>query len=462
MANDAVIVGGGPAGYTAAIRIAQLGGRAIVVEERNLGGVCANLGCIPTKAMQASVRLLEGMRRAERHGGVCTGSNYTEMIRRRNRVVDITVRGIERLLESYDIPVIRGTAEVISSKSVEVNSEGQVQSLEAKNVVIATGSRPQELEALKPDGVRVLTSDDVLTLDRPPASLIVVGGGAIGVEFATIFNPLGTEVTVLEKMGRLVPSEDWETSELLKRAMGRRGIAVETDCEVLRLKKEGLGIRGTAGPRTIQADGILVAVGRRPRYKAEELLRLGIKFTSQGIAVDWGMETNMKGVYAIGDVTGPPFLAHAAHAEGLVCAENIMGRKARIDLSKVPNCIYTIPEAASIGVRTNSLEDERGFKVGRSPFAANGEARARGETEGFVKVFVRREDNALAGAHIVGPGATEIVATAGLAMAMGATTDKIRECIVAHPTCAEAFIEAIRDVDGEALQQLRSRIPREH
>jgi len=453
MQNDAIIVGGGPAGYTAAIRIAQLGGRAAVIERERLGGACTNLGCIPTKTMQASVKFLQGMKGAGRHG--VERIDYGEMVRRRERVVDVSARGIERLLESYDISVMRGDAEITSRNAVKVTAGDQRRALDAKNIVIATGSLPQELEKVRRDGERVLSSDDVLTLDSPPGNLAIIGAGAIGVEFATIFNALGTEITILEKMDRVVPSEDWEISDSLRKIMSRRGIRILTNCDVIGLDDDGLEIHMADGGGKIKAEKILLATGRRPRFRPEELARLGISFTARGILVDRRMETNVSGIYAIGDVTGPPFLAHAAQAEGLVCAENIMGRGAEIDLSRVPNCIYTIPEAASIGVRTNSAEGEREFKVGRSLFASNGEARARGETEGFVKVLVEKKGNALVGTHILGPGATEIVAAAGLAMTFGATTDRIRDCIIAHPTFAEAFIEAIRDSVGEALDKVR-------
>jgi len=453
MQNDAIIIGGGPAGYTAAIRIAQLGGRAVLVEKYRLGGVCTNLGCIPTKTMQASVKLLEGAKRVDRHD--VERIDYGEIVRRRERVVNISARGIERLLESYDISVMRGEAEIASGTSVEVTVGDQRRALEAKNVVIATGSLPQELEKIRRDGKRVLFSDDVLALGSPPETMAIIGAGAIGVEFATIFNSLGTEITILEKMARIVPSEDWEISDSLKKIMNRRGIRILTNCDVMGLDDDGLEIHVADGGGKIRAEKILVAVGRRPRFSPEELAKFGIRFTARGIVVDRRMETNVKGIYAIGDVTGPPFLAHAAQAEGLVCAENIMGRGAEIDLSKVPNCIYTIPEAASIGVGTNSVEEEREFKVGKSLFASNGEARARGEIEGFVKVLVEKESNALVGTHVLGPGATGIVAAAGLAMTFGATTDRIMDCIIAHPTFAEAFIEAVRDAAGEALDKMR-------
>jgi len=454
MQNDAVIIGGGPAGYTAAIRIAQLGGRAVLVEKEWVGGVCTNLGCIPTKSMQASVRLLEEVKRSVGHPVELI--DYGEIVRRRKRAVDISAKGIERLLSSYGISVMLGEAAIASGTSVEVVAGDLGRDhIEARNIVIATGSVPQGLERIRRDGKRVLYSDDVLALDGPPESMAIIGGGAMGVEFATIFNALGTEITILEKMDRILPSEDWEISDSLRKIMNRRGIRISTNCDVIGLDDDGLEIRVADRSDKIRAEKILVAVGRRPRFRPEELTRLGIAFTARGIAVDRRMETNVKGIYAIGDVTGPPFLAHAAKAEGLVCAENVMGREAKVDLSKVPNCIYTIPEAAGIGVRTDSAEGERGFKVGKSNFASNGEARARGETEGFVKVLVEKEGDALAGAHVLGPGATEIVAAASLAMAFGATADRIGGCIIAHPTLAEAFIEAVRDAAGEALDKVR-------
>jgi dihydrolipoamide dehydrogenase len=457
MANDAVIVGGGPAGYAAAIKIAQLGGSATLVEREKLGGVCANLGCIPTKAMQASIKIFERLRKAERFAIHLSNESidFAGMLQRRDRLVEASVKGIEKLLESYGINLVWGEAKILSKNSVEVSSAGQTQRIEAKNVVIATGSMPLEIQTLRPDKERVLSSDDILALDAPPESLVIVGGGVIGMEFATIFNAFGTRITVLEKMERILPSEDWEISEFMKKRMGRIGVKVMTGCQVKGLGRSGLEVKTKDGMEEIQSEKVLVAVGRKPRINPEELSRLGVKFTYRGIEVDWKMETSVKGIYAIGDVTGQLFLAHAAFAEGIVCAQNIMGRDARIDLGKVPSCLYTVPEAASVGIRTGGSEEERAFKVGRSPFVANAEARALDETEGFVKVLIDRESNVLVGAHAVGPSAVEIIATATVAATLGADAAKLKECIIAHPTVTETFIEAVRDADREALHAPR-------
>ncbi|MGQ9513649.1 MAG: dihydrolipoyl dehydrogenase [Thermoproteota archaeon] len=463
MVSDAVIIGGGPAGYVAAIKIAQLGGRPTLIEKDKLGGVCANLGCIPTKVMHASIKYLEQLKRAENLNLKIKipsqpqgeSINFSEILRRRRRAVEISVKGIEKLLESYGIPVIWGEAKVVSNTSVEVNTKGQKKRIETKNVVIATGSLPQELESLRPDGYRILTSDDILALDSPPESLAIVGGGIIGVEFATIFNALGTKITILEKMERVLPSEDWEISDFMRKRMSRAGIEVITGCQIGGAGKDGLEVKTEDGTKKIRSEKILVAVGRKPRINAEEFSKLGVRFTARGISVDPRMETNVKGIYAIGDVTGPPYLAHVAFTEGIVCAQNIMGREAKIDLSKVPSCIYSIPEAASFGVRNSRREEDRNFKVGRSNFASNAEARALGETEGFVKVLIYRESDTLVGAHAVGPSVTEIIATATVAATLGANTVKLKECIIAHPTMTETLLEAIRDADREAIHSLR-------
>jgi len=457
MANDAVIIGGGPAGYAAAIKIAQLGGSVTLVEKEKLGGVCANLGCIPTKAMQASIKIFERLRKAERFAIHLSNESidFAGMLQRRDRLVEASVKGIEKLLESYGINVVWGEAKILSKNSVEVSSAGQTHRIEAKNVVIATGSMPLEIQTLRPDKERVLNSDDILALDAPPESLVIVGGGVIGMEFATIFNAFGTRITVLEKMERILPSEDWEISEFMKKRMGRIGVKVMTGCQVKRLGRSGLEVKTRDGMEEIQSEKVLVAVGRKPRINPEELSRLGVKFTYRGIEVDRKMETSVKGIYAIGDATGQLFLAHAAFAEGIVCAQNIMGRDARIDLGKVPSCLYTVPEAASVGIRTGGSEEERAFKVGRFPFVANAEARALDETEGFVKVLIDRESNVLVGAHAVGPSAVEIIATATVAAALGADAAKLKECIIAHPTVTETFIEAVRDADREALHAPR-------
>ncbi|MEM2885208.1 MAG: dihydrolipoyl dehydrogenase [Thermoproteota archaeon] len=451
--KDAVIIGGGPGGYAAAIKIAQLGGEAVIVEKGRLGGVCANYGCIPTKAMQASVKLLERLRRAERFAIHLENESisYAEIVKRRERLVDASVRGIERLLDSYGIPVVMGVGEPLSKSSVKVSEGGQTRRIEAKNVVLATGSLPQGMRELEFDGERVLTSDDMLALNAPPESLTIVGGGAVGLEFATIFKALGTRITVLEKMERILPSEDWEVSEFMRRRMGRAGIEVMTGCQVKGLGRDGLEVKTREGTKAIWSEKILVAIGRKPRINPGELARLGVKFSDRGIEVDRRMETNVKGIYAVGDVTGQPFLAHAAFAEGMACARNVMGGEAKIDLGKVPSCVYTIPEAASVGITTGGIEEESGYKVGRFPFAANAEARALDETEGFVKVLVDRESNALVGAHAVGPAAAEIIAAATVAIALGADAGKMKECVIAHPTVTEALIEAVRDADREAL-----------
>lgn len=428
---DGVIIGGGPAGYSCAVRIAQLGGKAIVVEKQELGGVCANRGCIPTKALHATAKLLDKLGKAGNYGVEAKFSyDFPKVMERKERVVKTTVMCLKKLMESHGIEVVKGTGRIISKNEVRIEETGKI--LKAKNIVIATGSAPVSIP-----GIECISSDEILGLDRAPKRLLIIGGGVIGVEFATIFSRLGSQVTIVEMMERIIPAEDEEVSKALATSMEKDGMRIFVSSKVEKVSGNKAFIKTKEKAFEEEFDKILVAVGRKPNIP-EELRALGIKYEKNGILVDGSMQTNVKGVFAAGDVTGS-YLAHVAFEQGIVAAENMMGRKSVIECKAIPACIFTIPEIASVGKR------ESGCMEGRAQFAASGKARAMGETRGFVKVFAK--DGKLVSVSIIGENATELIAEAALIISQGIPINKIRKIIHAHPTLSETFMEALENLE---------------
>jgi dihydrolipoamide dehydrogenase len=428
---DAAIIGGGPAGYSCAVKVAQLGGKAVIVEKEELGGVCTNRGCIPTKTLHATAKLIDKMRKAGDLGVDAKFSfDFGKVMERKDRVVKTSVMGIRKLLENHGIEVVKGTGKIASKNEVRIEDAGRT--IKAKNIVIATGSGPVSIP-----GIEGITSTEMLGLKRAPKKLLIIGGGVTGVEFAAIFSRLGSEVTVVEMMERIIPAEDEEISEALRRTMERDGTRIFTSSKVEKVSK-GRAVIRTAG-KTFEEhfDAVLVSVGRRPNIPSE-IDSLGIKHGKNGISVDEKMQTNVGNVYAIGDVSGGPQLAHAAYEEGIVAAENIMGRGSSIDYRTVPVCIFTIPEIASAGKR------EPGCKTGKALFVASGKARALGETQGFVKVFVKGWK--LISVSIIGENATELIAEAALIISQNIPINKIRRITHAHPTLSESLVEALENL----------------
>lgn len=460
--SDVVIVGGGPAGYVAAIRASQLGGKVILIEKDALGGTCLNRGCIPTKALLHSVEILEAVRRGK-DCGVSVGEliiDFTKIMSRKDAVVKTLVTGVQYLMKSNAIEVIKGTGRLISPTEVEVDS-GQQEAVRATGIVLAPGSVPSVVPIPGVNGSGVITSDDALQLSEIPQSLLVIGGGAIGVEFATIFAKLGTEVTIVEMLPQIIPTEDHELSVSLKQALEKDGIKIFTGAQVSRIEDDPEGdklvsVATGEGEQKLTAELVLVAVGRKSNIKGLGLEKIGIKTERGSITVNDRMETNIPGIYAAGDAIGGILLAHVASAEGEVAVENAMGKESVIDYKVVPRCIYTMPEVAAVGLTESQAREEGlNLKVGRFPFTANPRALILGQPDGFVKVLSDAKSEEIFGVHIFGPQATELISEATLAIKMEATVSEISSTIHAHPTLSEAIRETALDAEGIAVHMSR-------
>ncbi len=460
--SDVVIVGGGPAGYVAAIRASQLGGKVILIEKDALGGTCLNRGCIPTKALLRSVEILESARGGKDYG-VSVGElsiDFTKMMSHKDAVVNTLVTGVQYLMRSNAIEVIRGTGKVISSTEVEVDS-GQQEAVRGARIVLTPGSVPSVVPIPGADGSGVITSDDALQLSEIPQSLLVIGGGAIGVEFATIFAKLGTKVTIVEMLPQIIPTEDQELSISLRRVLERDGIKIFTSAQVGRIEDDPEGdklISVVTGEdeQKLTAELVLMAVGRKSNIEGLGLERVGIKTERGSIAVNDRMETNIPGIYAAGDAIGGIQLAHVAFAEGEVAVENALGKDSVIDYKVVPRCIYTMPEVAAVGLTESQAREEGlNLKVGRFPFTANPRALILGQPDGFVKVLSDAKSGEIFGIHIFGSQATELISEAALAMKMKATVSEISSTIHAHPTLSEAIRETALDAQGMVIHMPR-------
>jgi len=460
--SDVVIVGGGSAGYVAAIRASQLGGKVILIEKDALGGTCLNRGCIPTKALLHSVEILELLRGGKEYG-VSVGElsiDFTKMMSRKDAVVNTLVTGVQYLMRSNAIEVIKGAGKVISPTEVEVDS-GQQEAVRAARIVLTPGSVPSVVPIPGVDGSGVITSDDALQLSEIPQSLLVIGGGAIGVEFATIFAKLGTRVTIVEMLPQIIPTEDQELSISLRRVLERDGIKIFTSAQVSRIEDDPEGDKLISvvtgeGEQKLTAELVLVAVGRKSNIEGLGLERVGIKTERGSIAVNDRMETNIPGIYAAGDAIGGILLAHVASAEGEVAVENALGKDSVIDYKVVPRCIYTMPEVAAVGLTESQAREEGlNLKVGKFPFTANPRAVILGQPGGFVKVLSDAKSGEIFGIHIFGPQATELISEATLAMKMEATVSEISSTIHAHPTLSEAIRETALDAEGMVVHMPR-------
>jgi len=461
---DVAIIGAGPGGYVAAIRASQMAGKVVVIEKDELGGTCVNKGCIPTKALLASVRLLNSVKKGSEFGikSVEFSVDFSIMTKRKERVVRQLVNGIAQLFKSYGIKLIKGEGrltERIKDKLIEIEVEkddGSVEKVIAKKLIVATGSVPAHIPGISIDERDVITSDQALELEEVPSSLLIVGGGVIGVEFASIFNSLGSKVTIVELLERIIPTEDGEISEELKKFLVRSGIEVNTGVKVREIVsdngKRKVIMETPRGSEERVAKKVLIATGRRPYTEGLGLEKTGIRLEKGRILVDERMETNLPGIFAIGDVVGGVLLAHVASAEGIVASENAMGNQLKIDYRVIPNCIYSIPEVASVGLSEDRAR-EMGYEVsvGRFPFLASAKATILGERIGMVKIVADRRTDEILGIHIVGPDATELIGEASLAIKARVTTKDLERIIHAHPTLSEVIFEAAHDVHGEAI-----------
>ncbi|MDE1858272.1 MAG: dihydrolipoyl dehydrogenase [Thaumarchaeota archaeon] len=461
---DVAIVGGGPGGYVCGIRAAQLGLKTVVVEADRLGGECVNYGCIPSKSLITVSKLLDKVKEAEKYGLRVSGASvdFVQMQKWKSEVVSRLVGGIEFLLRGYHATVIIGEAQVTSKGVLSVATANGAEQVSCKNLVIATGTRTSSLPGLEFDGDLVISSKEGLEQKRAPDRLLIVGGGAIGLEFASMFQKLGSHITVVEIMDQLLPGADPEVVRVVHRKLEGRGSKVYLKSKVARINKRGseadVDVETPDGKVTLTVDKILVSVGRKPRTEKMNLQSLGVQTDPRGyIMTNDKMQTNVPGVYAIGDVRGPPLLAHKASKEGIVAAECIAGLPSAADWKVVPDAVFCDPEVASVGL-TEAKAVEAGYKVKKSrfQFAALGRALSAGEPEGFVKVVSNEEGGLVLGVQIVGPEASNLISEAALAIEMGATVDDIALTVHPHPTLPEALMEASESAAGHPIHQLKT------
>ncbi len=452
---DVAVVGTGPGGYVAAIRCAQLGLRVAAVEDDRPGGVCLNWGCIPTKALLRNAEVVHLIRRAGDFGVRVQGmeADYAEAIRRSRGVADRMAKGVEFLFRKNKITLFPGTGRLAGPTTVDVKGKSGTETLEARAVILATGSEPKSLPGVAIDEQRVLSSNGAVRQERAPRSLVVIGAGAVGVEFADVYAAYGTQVTLLEALPRIVPVEDEEVSAQLARSFSRRGITVQTGVKVQSVTAGGPGVVVETEGGRIEAEQVLMAVGRGARVAGIGLDRLGVAVERGFVKVSPRMETSVKGIYAIGDMAGPPLLAHKAMAEGVVAAEAIAGRDPRpLDYTNIPSCTYCRPQVASLGLtEARARENGREVSVGKFPFTASGKAVALGETEGFVKVVADKATGEILGVHILGPEATEIIHEFAVGRTLEATLEEMIHTVHAHPTLSEAALEATLAALGQAI-----------
>src|SRR5690349_6716004 len=460
---DVTVIGSGPGGYVAAVRAGQLGLKVAIVEkDKRLGGTCTLRGCIPTKQLLMSAHIYEQMQHAADFGVQASGIQlaFADVQKRKDKVVMKNSKGIEYLMKKNKATVFKGTGKLSLPGKVEVtDAEGNKQTIQTKNIIIATGSVVRPIPGFETDGVHVVNSDHILELKDVPKSLIVMGSGAVGVEFASVYSRFGAETTIVELLPRLVPLEDEEVSKELERSFRKRGIKSQVDTKLEKLEKTETGVRvtgktGKGEAVTLEAEMLLVAVGRMPYTQGLGLEGTKIKVDRGFIAVDEYQQTAEKGVYAIGDVVPTPLLAHLASKEGIVAVEHMAGKKdvRPINLRLVPNCTYCDPEVASVGL-TEAKAKELGYdvKVGKFPFSASGKARIIGEEEGFVKIVAEKKYDEVLGVHIIGPHATELIAEACVAMQLETTADELGRTMHAHPTVSEAVMEAAEGVHDMAV-----------
>jgi dihydrolipoamide dehydrogenase len=459
---DLCVIGGGPGGYVAALRASQLGARVVLVEQGELGGVCLNVGCIPTKALLRSAEVYDTVHHAKEFGVVVEGDvvpDWAAIQKRKERVVRLHTRGVASLLKKAQVAVVAGRGRLAgkgeSAFVIEVEQESGVERLAAAKVIVATGARPVYLPLPGFDLPGVLDSTGTLGLESLPERMLIVGGGVIGCEFAAVLSTFGVQVTIVEMLDRLLPMMDADVSAEIARRFKRLKIESFLSSRANAIAESGTGLAVSVttpeGDREITVDKVLVSVGRRSNVENIGLEEVGVR-VERGIPVDERMETNVPGLYAIGDVTARWWLAHVASKEGVVAAENACGHAAKVDYRSVPACVFTSPEIASVGL-TEEQAREQGYDVltGVFPFAANAKASVYGERQGFVKVVSESRYGELLGVHIVGPHASDLILEGGLALSMEATLDEIDASIHAHPTLGETIAEAVLAARGMAL-----------
>jgi dihydrolipoamide dehydrogenase len=456
---DIIILGSGPGGYVTAIRASQLGLKTAIVEKESLGGVCLNWGCIPTKALLKSAQVFEYLKHAEDYGLSIKeyDKDFNAVVNRSRNVANGMSKGVQFLMKKNKIDVIEGHGKILNGKKIAVTKGEKTEEYQAENIIIATGARTREIASLKQDGKKVIGYREAMTLPKQPKKLIVVGSGAIGIEFAYFYNSMGTEVTIIEYLDRILPVEDEEVSKQLERSFKKSGIKIMTGAEVTGVDSNGKGVKATVktskGDESISADIVLSAVGIKANIENIGLEDVGIAVDRDKILVNDFYQTNLPGYYAIGDVTQGQALAHVASAEGILCVEKIAGEHVEpLDYNNVPGCTYCSPEIASVGL-TETQAKEKGFdiKVGKFPFSASGKAQAGGNSEGFVKVIFDAKYGEWLGCHMIGTGVTDMIAEAVLGRKLETTGHEVLKAVHPHPTMSEAVMEAVADAYDEVI-----------
>ncbi|RXJ51378.1 dihydrolipoyl dehydrogenase [Gelidibacter gilvus] len=452
---DIIVLGSGPGGYVTAIRASQLGFKTAIIEKESLGGVCLNWGCIPTKALLKSAEVFEYLKHAEDYGLSVkeADKDFTAVVKRSRDVAGGMSKGVQFLLRKNKIDVIEGFGKLKPGKKVDVDGK----EYSADHIIIATGARSRELPSLKQDGKKVIGYREAMVLKEQPKKMIVVGSGAIGVEFAYFYNSMGTDVTIVEYLPNVVPVEDEEVSKQLEKSFKKSGIKIMTSSEVTKVDTSGKGVVATVktakGEETLEADILLSAVGIKSNIENIGLEDVGIAVGRDKILVNNYYQTNIPGYYAIGDVVEGQALAHVASAEGILCVEKIAGQNVEpLDYGNIPGCTYATPEIASVGM-TEKQAKEKGYdiKVGKFPFSASGKASASGATEGFVKVIFDAKYGEWLGCHMIGDGVTDMIAEAVLGRKLETTGHEVLKTVHPHPTMSEAVMEAVAVAYGEVI-----------
>ena len=460
MKYDVIIIGSGPGGYVTAIRASQLGFKVAVIEKENLGGICLNWGCIPTKALLKSAQVYDYLKHVDEYGlkAEAIDKDFEAVIKRSRNVADGMSKGVQFLMKKNKIDVIDGFGKIKTGKKVDVtDADGKVTEYSADHIIIATGARSRELPNLPQDGKKVIGYRQAMTLPKQPKKLIVVGSGAIGVEFAHFYNSMGTEVTIVEFLPNLVPLEDIDVSKQFERSFKKSGINVMTNSSVESVDTSGKGVKAVVktkkGEEILEADVILSAVGIKSNLEGIGLEDVGIVVDRDKILVNDFYQTNIPGYYAIGDVVPGPALAHVASAEGITCVEKIAGLHTEpVDYGNIPGCTYATPEIASVGLtEAKAIEEGYEIKVGKFPFSASGKAKAAGTPDGFVKVIFDAKYGEWLGCHMIGAGVTDMIAEAVLGRKLETTGHEVLKAIHPHPTMSEAVMEAVADAYGEVI-----------
>lgn len=462
MEYDVAVIGGGPGGYVAAIRAAQLGARVLLAEQDKLGGVCLNRGCIPTKTLLKSAEKWTDIKHCSDFGlrADNLGFDFAAVVARKEQVVAQLQAGVVQLVKSNAIETVYGQAVLDGKNSLKVTQGGETRTYQARRIILAAGSAPQRLPVPGGDLPGVIDSDGLLALTGVPRSMAVIGAGAVGIEFAAIFQAFGCEVTVVEMLPTILPNIDLDLVKRMGLLLRKQGLKmlVGTKVTAIRTGAEGLvvSLENDKGAQEIQVEKVLVATGRQPTTAGLGLESAGVKYSRKGIAVDAGMQTNIEGIYAVGDITGSYMWAHAASAAGIVAAENALGGQSVMDYTAVPGCIFTSPEIAVVGqTEQEARAAGREIKVSRFNFAANGKAVSMGEADGLVKIVADAGDGKLLGMHILGPHASDLIMEGAIAMKNGLMARDLAHTIHPHPSLSETVMESAHGIDGEIIHQVR-------